>query len=116
VKGLCQDNTVEAVRRDVIGSSQIRDDGGRRVPLRNVEDILVQDTVTPEPAHIAVVPHFQHVSVNVVSVTGKKGLYIVPIDGQATLKSELAADRSQAPQVSKANCASWRDIQVILPP
>src|SRR5690349_14907653 len=116
MESLGQDDAVEKIRGDVIGVRQVCDDSRHRVAWCNVQDVFFQDTIPAKPAHVTVIPHFQHTSVDVIGMTPKKGFDVIPINGNTAIKPKFVAQRCEPPQIAKTDLAFWWNIGAILPP
>ena len=76
----------------MVGMSKVSYDRCNRVSLYHMQDISLADALTSEPARVTIISHLHHTSPDVAGVTREKGLDVVAINRQTSIKSKLAAD------------------------
>src|SRR5688500_14026880 len=98
----------------MVRPGKVCDNRRSRVALGNMQDVLLQDALATEPAHVAVISYFQDMPADVVGVTSQETFDVVTIDGHASVETELTADRREPAQVSKTDLALRRNVGTIL--
>src|SRR5215210_4081408 len=93
------DDAIEDVRWYILSTGEVSDDGRPPVSRVHVEHVADRHAVAAVFSGKGGVFDLQHPPSNVLSLAGEKILDVVAINRPPPIQTELAADRSQPPEI-----------------
>ena len=106
LKCLSKDNAVKGVRREVVGTGQVCNDGRLGVALLHMEHVALYHPLPAKAPGVGVVADLQDMSPNIRGVGSQEVLNVVAVNALSPVEAELAADRLKPAQATEAHKAN----------